>query len=231
MYYSVDHQCHFEHPSIKRMFIRIQFVFGAVPVVCYKRLGDVMLLVRFFGNGCLAFRYFISVLFVKPWETQNMTELQYSLGLSDILAIVALVIALLSALIAALSVFYAERALKESKRANEISLSVHRQEIYAAFLELRLHMDVKAEMAEKPEVQRFYNTFHTAKFYLPTDLYEKISAYYQACFTVAHINQSNSGSITTNSMERSQPYIDTANGLAPEIESSLSELIRSSMGS
>lgn len=147
-----------------------------------------------------------------------------SLEVSDILATVALLIALLSA-------NYARLALRESNRANEISLSVHRKEIYAAFSELKLHMDVKAEMAEKPEVQRFYNTFHTAKFYLPTDLYEKVSEYYRACFRVADINQSNGGSITTNSMEISQLYIDTANGLAPEIESSLSELIRSSIGS
>lgn len=148
-----------------------------------------------------------------------MNECQISMELSDIIAIVA-------ALVAGLSALYARWAWAEAKRANEISLSGHKKEIYDAFFELKMHMQQKADFAELSEVSKFYYPSRNAQLYFSKSLAEKISKYYEACFWVADIHR-RKGDHDGESMEKCKPHLDTEQELAPEIDKAISELIRS----
>lgn len=146
-----------------------------------------------------------------------MSECQ--LEIPDIIAIVAVLVAGLSAL-------YARWAWAEAKRANEITLSGHKKEIYDAFFELKMHMQQKAEFAEISEVSKFYYPSRNANLYLSKKLAEKISRYYDACFWIADIHRSKNGH-DSESMEKCKPHLNTEKKLAPEIDEAISEQIRS----
>ena len=148
-----------------------------------------------------------------------MSECQLNMDLSDIIAILA-------ALVAGLSALYARWAWREARRANEISLSGHKKEIYDAFFELKMHMQQKAEFAELSEVSKFYYPSRNAQLYFSKSLAEKISKYYEACFWVADIHRRKGGH-DGESMEKCKPHLDTEKELAPEIDKAISELIRS----
>lgn len=147
-----------------------------------------------------------------------MNTSEINLDTSDIVAIV-------SALVAALSSLYARWAWGEARRANEISLSGHRKEIYDAFSDLKIHMQQKAEFAEPYEVSKFYYPSRSVSLYLPKTLADQISKYYTACFWVAEIHRK-SGGITSKSMDESHPHLEVEKSLAPMIDSALSKLIR-----
>ena len=147
-----------------------------------------------------------------------MSEYQVNMDLSNIIAILAILVAGLSAL-------YARWAWREAYRANEISLSGHKKEIYDAFFELKMHMQQKAEFAEIAEVSKFYYPSRSAKLYLSKSLAEKISKYYEACIWIADIHRRKGGH-NAESMEKCKPYLDTEQKLAPEIDKAISELIR-----
>lgn len=147
-----------------------------------------------------------------------MNECEINIELSGMVAILAV-------LVAALSALYARWAWGEAKRANEISLSGHRKEIYDAFFELKMHMQNKAEFAEISEVSKFYYPSRNAQLYLPKNLAEKISKYYEACFWLADTRRRNDGH-TEESMGKCEPHLDAENKLGPEIEKALSKLLQ-----
>lgn len=148
-----------------------------------------------------------------------MNECQFYMGLSE-------AIAFLAVLVAGLSALYAKWGWREAKRANDISLSGHRKEIYDAFFELKMHMQQKAELAEISEVSKFYYPSRNAQLFFSIKLAEKISRYYESCFWVADIHRSKGGH-DKESMERCKPHLNTERKLAPEIDEAISELIRS----
>lgn len=146
-----------------------------------------------------------------------MTECQINMELSDIVAILAILVAGLSAL-------YARLAWREAKRANEMSLSWHKKEIYDSFFELKMHMQKNAELAEISEVSKFYYPSRNARLYLPGNLAKKVSEYYEACFWIASIHRRNGG-LGEESTEKCKPHHDAERALAPQIDEALSELI------
>lgn len=147
-----------------------------------------------------------------------MTGCQINMELSDIVAILAILVAGLSAL-------YARLAWREAKRANEISLSWHRNEIYDAFIELKMHMQKNAEFAEMHEVSKFYYPSRNARLYFPGNLAKKISQYYEACFWIASIHR-RTGGHSVESIEKCKTHHDAERALAPQIDEAISELIR-----
>lgn len=148
-----------------------------------------------------------------------MSECQINMELADIVAIVA-------ALVAGLSALYARWAWAETKRANEISLSGHRKEVYDAFFELKMHMQQKAEFAELAEVSKFYYQSKNAQLFFPKSLAEKVSKYYEACFWIADVHRRKGGH-DEEIMEKCKPHLDAEQELAPEIDKAISDLILS----
>jgi hypothetical protein len=156
---------------------------------------------------------------IQNLGNQTMSTCELNLGTSDVIAILAVLVAGLSAL-------YAKWAWREARRSNEISLSNHKKEIYDAFFELKMHMLQKAEFAELSEVSKFYYPSRNASFYLPKKLAEKISKYFEACFSIADTHRKNGG-ITTDGLEKCRPHLKVEKALSSEIDETISELIRS----
>lgn len=136
------------------------------------------------------------------------------------------VIAILAMLVAGLSALYARWAWREARRSNDISLSANKKEIYDAFFELKMHMQQKSVFAELSEVSKFYYPSRNARFYLPKTLAEKVSKYFEACFSIADTNRKNGG-IGRDSFEESHPHLEVEKELSSEIDEAISELIRS----
>jgi hypothetical protein len=143
---------------------------------------------------------------------------EIQMGTSDVIAFFALLVAILSALCAYLS-------WKEAKKTNQISLFVHKKEIYDAFFDLKMHMMQKAEFAELEEVFKFYYPSRNANIYLPTELAKNIETYYRACFNVANIHR-RYGGLTTESRGEYTTHLEEAEQLAPKIESELIKLLQ-----
>lgn len=147
-----------------------------------------------------------------------MTEFQTACGNIDVMDFLAILIAILSAL-------YARWASSEAKRANEISLSAQRKEIYDAFFDLKMHMQQKAEDADAVEVSKFYRPSKNAKFFFKKDLAEKISRYFDACFSIGDIHRNNPGGHTTTSLAACQLHLDVESRLSTEIDKEITDLI------
>lgn len=134
-------------------------------------------------------------------------------------------VALSSALVAVLSAIYARRSAAEARRSNEISLLKHRREIYDAFFELKMHMQHQGESADLSEVSKFYYPSRNARIFLSSELSQKISKYYEACFGIAQIYLRSNGRMGEN-MDKCGPYLEAEKKLALEIEEDLLELIQ-----
>lgn len=135
------------------------------------------------------------------------------------------IIALLALLVAGLSALYARWSWREAKKANNISMLAHKKEIYDAFYELKRHMTAKAQFAELGEVSKFYYHQRNSKIHLPSDLAEDIEKYYDACFWISDIHRRDGGLTKDNGVEF-KPHLDTEKQLAPRIEKALIRLIQ-----
>ena len=137
--------------------------------------------------------------------------LEIKLGLSDAIALGALILAGLSAL-------YARWSLNEAKKANKISLLSYRKEVYDAFFELKMHMIIKAEFAELGEVSKFYYPSKNAKFYFSSALAQDIEMYYEACLGIANPNR-NYGRIPK------EEYVETEIRLSSKMDNDITKLL------
>ncbi|MDO6526949.1 hypothetical protein Q4519_14780 [Motilimonas sp. 1_MG-2023] len=148
-----------------------------------------------------------------------MSTCTINLNVSDLVAIISL-------LVAALSAIYARRATIEASRANEISLLTHRESIYDAFLDLKMHLQHKGYKAELSEVTKFYCSLKSVKRYFPDEekLKIQISEYYNACFKIAQVYEK-AGGFNSDSLTEIAPFLETEKKLAPELESSLLSII------
>lgn len=146
-----------------------------------------------------------------------MSMCQIDLGISEVIALLALLVAGLSAL-------YARWSWRESTRANEISLLAHKKEIYDAFFELKMHMTQKAEVAELAEVSKFFYPSRNASLYLP-ELSDKIKQFYEACFWVANIHHQTDGA-NQESMEKCKPHLAIVDELSSDLDASITSLMR-----
>ncbi len=135
------------------------------------------------------------------------------------------VIAIISMLVSGLSALYAGWSWNESRKANEISLLGHRKEIYNAFFELKMHMVSKRMYAEASEVSKFYYQKRNAQIYLPVALALKIGKYFDACFEIAEIHKK-FGETPKGSIAESAPHLDVEKKLAPEIDKEFLKLLQ-----
>lgn len=143
-------------------------------------------------------------------------DLKFSL--SDIIALFALFVAICSAI-------YAYKSWTETRKSNWISLSSSINEIYDAFYDLKMHIASKPQFAEVSEVSKFYYYARKAKIYLPSDLSEDITKYFDACFWLADIHRKNGG-ITRESSVEVAPHLETAKRLAPKIDTEITKLLQ-----
>lgn len=144
--------------------------------------------------------------------------LEIKLTTSDIVAIVAFLIAGLSAL-------YTRWSWYEAKKANHISLLGHKKEIYDAFYDLKMYMNLKHEFAEQSEVSKFYYHSKSANIYLPFSLAADINKYFDACFWIAN-NYTRYGSLTSECHKENKQHLETEKELGPKIEQKLIKMLQ-----
>lgn len=138
----------------------------------------------------------------------------------SVLAIVAILISLLSAI-------YARTVSSEARRSNEIALLGHRKAILDAFVDLKMHMEQRAQGAELEQVTKFYLWSRNSKIYFMGDLSEKILKYYGDCFKVADLyTKGNKGF----SIERDEinAAFQSAKSAAQDIEDEMVRVIKTS---
>lgn len=91
--------------------------------------------------------------------------------------------------ISIISIIIALWSLKESKKANKISIHPKQIEIFNAYNELKMHADQEGMSLKVEEVAKFYKISQISEFYFDEVFAKQLNRYYDICWKLADLNR------------------------------------------